>query len=240
MTPFVSAERVRDILRRADSWLVNPDGSTIHLMPEDAAALDAALAGLDSTRQRYRTIVADPPWPGMWWAGGDRKAGLSSGSTRVYEQAEAAYELMSIEEICALPVRELVDVDAHLYLWVPDAHLVEGNAARVVRAWGFEPRRTIVWHKANPGLGKFPRPAHETILIAVRGHLPFALTDEPSVQSWKQPYANGAKVHSAKPDGMLDLVERASPPPRLELFARRQRLGWDTWGNEALEHVEIA
>lgn len=190
---------------------------------------------------RYRTIVADPPWPGLWWSGGDRKAGLSSGSTRVYEQAEAAYELMSIEDICALPVAALVDVDAHLFLWTPDLHLIEGNAARVARSWGFEPRRVLLWWaKRNYGLGKFPRPAHEAVLVCARGSLPFTATDVGSVQEWKQPYANGAKVHSAKPDGMVDLVERVSPGPYLELFARRQRLGWDTWGNEALGHVEIA
>jgi hypothetical protein len=61
------------------------------------------------------------------------------------------------------------------------------------------------------------------------------------VQFWRQPYApgGGGKIHSAKPEAFLDLVEQLSPGPRLELFARRQRLGWDTWGNEALEHVAI-
>lgn len=188
---------------------------------------------------KYRTICADPPWPGLWWAGGSRRAGLSSGSRRVYERAAAAYELMSIEDICALPIGDRVDVDAHLYLWTPDLHLIEGNAARVARAWGFEPGRIIVWRKANPGLGRFPRPAHESILVCSRGKLPFRLADEPSVQDWKQPYANGAKVHSAKPDGSYDLIERASPGPYLELFARRQRLGWDSWGLECLNHVQL-
>jgi N6-adenosine-specific RNA methylase IME4 len=55
---------------------------------------------------------------------------------------------------------------------------------------------------------------------------------------WRQPYAHG-KIHSAKPEAFIDLVEQVSPPPRLELFARRNRLGWDTWGNEALCHVAL-
>ena len=46
-------------------------------------------------------------------------------------------------------------------------------------------------------------------------------------------------AHSAKPDAFIDIVEQVSPGPYLEMFARRQRLGWDTWGNEALEHVSI-
>lgn len=189
---------------------------------------------------RFATVVADPPWPGLWWSGGDRKAGISSGSTRVYEQAEAAYKLMSIEDICALPVADLVDVDAHLFLWTPDLHLIEGNAARVARAWGFEPTRVLLWWaKRNYGLGKFPRPAHEAVLVCKRGSLPFAASDVASVQEWKQVYENGAKVHSAKPDGMLDLVESVSPGPYLEMFSRRARLGWHTWGDEALHGTEL-
>lgn len=80
---------------------------------------------------------------------------------------------------------------------------------------------------------------HEPILIATRGGAtPEAITRGLGVIFWKQPYALG-KIHSAKPDGFLDLVENLSPAPRLEMFARRQRLGWDTWGNEALQHVEM-
>jgi len=71
--------------------------------------------------------------------------------------------------------------------------------------------------------------------------LPFALNNVPSVQTWNQPRGkmNGGKQHSRKPDGFLDLVERNSPGPYLELFARRARFGWDYWGNESLETVEM-
>lgn len=188
---------------------------------------------------RYRTIVADPPWVGDWWPHGSRQAGASSGCNRIYPATLPTYGLMPFADICALPVSDLAADDAHLYLWVPDKHLVEGNAARLARAWGFEPGRLIVWHKRNMGLGKFPRPAHEAVLLCSRGTLAYGVSDVPSVQAWKQPYDGGRKIHSAKPDGFLDLVERASPGPYLELFARRQRLGWDTWGNEALNHVDL-
>jgi N6-adenosine-specific RNA methylase IME4 len=191
------------------------------------------------TPERYRTIVADPPWPGDWWAGGSRRAGESSGCSKVYEASAPAYALMSIEDICAFSIESMVADDAHLYLWVPDRHLVEGNAARVARAWGFEPGRIVVWRKKNMGLGKFPRPAHEAFVVCTRGSLPFAVTDEPSVQDWKQPYMGRAKIHSAKPDGMLDLVERASPGPYVELFARRARFGWDYLGDESLGTAKL-
>ena len=189
---------------------------------------------------KYSTIVVDPPWPGsQWWPGGNRRAGVSSGSVRKYEAKGPAYRQMSIDEICTLPVTWLAGEDAHLYLWAPDKVIIEGWAAKVVRAWGFEPGRQIVWVKQNAGLGHFPRPAHECFITARRGNMSYAVDSEFSVQYWKQPYANGAKLHSAKPDGMLDLVEKASPGPYLEMFARRARFGWDYWGDESLETAVV-
>jgi N6-adenosine-specific RNA methylase IME4 len=62
-----------------------------------------------------------------------------------------------------------------------------------------------------------------------------------SVQRWHAPRArnNGGRIHSAKPDGALDLVEQASPGPYLEMFARRARFGWDYWGDESLETATV-
>jgi N6-adenosine-specific RNA methylase IME4 len=153
---------------------------------------------------------------------------------------------MSVAEIQSLDVQTLVDDDAHLFLWAPDTFLINGTAKSVAEAWGFKPGRVLLfWAKPGFGLGHFPRPQHEAILVCRRGKLPFrdALTIG-SVQEWPQPYGPAgrsiAKIGSAKPDASLDLIERVSPGPYLELFARRQRLGWDTWGDEALCHVELA
>jgi N6-adenosine-specific RNA methylase IME4 len=90
-------------------------------------------------------------------------------------------------------------------------------------------------------MGAFPSPAHEAVLVCSRGSLPFTVTGEQSVQDWPQPYWKGRKLHSAKPEAFLDLVERASPEPRLEMFARRARLeGWDYWGDQSLNTAEVA
>jgi N6-adenosine-specific RNA methylase IME4 len=149
---------------------------------------------------------------------------------------------MPLEWIKKLPVGDLADSDAHLYLWVPARFNREGSGVDVVRAWGFECVSEIVWAKPSFGLGKFPRPQHEIMLVCRRGTLPFALNNEGSVQGWKQPRGkgNGGKIHSAKPDGSYDLIERASPGPYLELFARRARFGWDYWGDESLGTAELA
>lgn len=187
---------------------------------------------------RYKAIVADPPWR-VSGSQGDGRPWASKGGRRSRETF-FPYETQTLEWIEALPVGELASPHSHLYLWVPARFNREGHGVDV-RAWGFEVVSEIVWDKLNFGLGKFPRPQHEIVLVCRRGKLPFQVNNVGSVQRWHQPRAkgNGGRIHSAKPDGFLDLVEQASPGPYLELFARRQRLGWDTWGDEALEHVEF-
>lgn len=182
---------------------------------------------------RYRTIVADPPWPFKW-------NGAAGGKRR--NATPLRYPLMTIAAIHALPVSELAAPDCHLFLWVtPELHRL-GEGVKTAQAWGFEPLDEIIWEKPNIGVGVFPRHVHEPVLIARRGSIAFSGPfNVRSVQKWSQRHAGGGKgkEHSAKPDGLLDLVERHSPGPYLEMFARRNRLGWDTWGNEALEHVEL-
>ncbi len=147
---------------------------------------------------------------------------------------------MTLEQIAALPVGDLADEQAHLYLWTTSKLNARGVGHRIAEAWGFDWAGEIVWRKANWGFGLFPRPQHEILLVARRGKLPFQRRDVGSVQDWAQDYsANGGKRHSAKPDGALDLVESNSPGPYLELFARRARFGWDYWGDESLGTAEM-
>jgi N6-adenosine-specific RNA methylase IME4 len=191
--------------------------------------------------KRYTTIVADPPWPIAWTGGGAvRTNGRGERHFNHKFKSDLPYERMSIEEIVALPVTDLADSDAHLYLWVPDQFLIDGSAAQVALAWGFKPGRLLIWRKTGYGLGRFPRPQHEAIVVCRRGNLPFNVADVGSVQTWKFPYENGARAHSRKPDGAIDLIERASPGPYLELFARRARFGWDYWGDQSLGTAALA
>lgn len=180
---------------------------------------------------RYRTVIADPPWeiPKRMGAGGRRK-----------RTTEVPYSFMSLDQIKDLPVGELADEQAHLYLWSTRRNFREGVAAEVARAWGFEPCGELIWGLRNGGMGGVMGNGHEPILLAARGGLPWPKDELPvGVIFWKQPYGRG-KIHSAKPDGLHDLAEKLSPGPRLELFARRARFGWDYWGNEALQTVEMA
>ncbi len=197
---------------------------------------------------KYRTIVADPPWPiAMFDGKGSRRASnavraIARDPDKLYPLKPLPYNTMSIADISSLPIADFAEREAHIFVWTFDRFVYDGTTARVIEAWGFRPiPRMFVWHKASAGLGMAVRPAHELIMVGRRGSRGFRSTSGSvlSVQTWKQPYDHG-KIHSAKPDGMQDMVEQLCDGPYLELFARRQRLGWDTWGNEALNHVEIA
>jgi N6-adenosine-specific RNA methylase IME4 len=174
---------------------------------------------------RYRTIVADPPWevkqpPKTFGASGN---------------APLPYQTLTLPQIAKLPVRELADERAHLYLWVVNRHVRHSHA--IAEAWGFRPSMLLTWCKEPMGQGPGYEFASTTefVLFARRGkaEYPPPLRVNRNWWIWKR------GPHSAKPEAFLDLVESVSPGPYLEMFARRQRLGWDTYGNESLEHVQL-
>ncbi len=185
---------------------------------------------------KYRTIVADPPWDhsdgtGLSLAGG---GGLVmgdpwAGQTRT---TKVPYSCMSVDEIAAIPVDRMADSEAHLYLWTTNRFLRQSY--EVAETWGFLPVKPLVWCKSPKGFmgGSFTSSV-EYILFARRGSLAHLSRAGTQWWTWKR------GKHSAKPEAFLDMVEAVSPGPYLELFARRQRLGWHTWGNEALQHVEL-
>ncbi len=189
---------------------------------------------------RYRTIVADPPWhySGQWPLGALGKAdAVRNGDAVDYRRASAIpYPTMSVEEISALPVADLAGAQAHLYLWTTNKYLPESFA--VVSAWGFRYSQTLIWAKTPMGIGPGGTWSQSTeyVLFCRRGVLNTAKRWDSTWFNWPRM----GKAHSRKPEAFLDMVEATSPGPYLELFARRQRLGWDTWGNEALDHTNGA
>jgi N6-adenosine-specific RNA methylase IME4 len=166
----------------------------------------------------YRTIVADPPW---------RYIGQST------SRATAPYDTMTLGELVALPVMDYVDDDCHLWLWTTNAFMEDAH--RLQRAWGFKPVTIVTWCKPGPGVGYYVRNNTEHLLLGSRGRP--AVPEHKPLASWYQwPRA----AHSEKPAHAYDLIEQVSQPPFLELFARSQRLGWESWGNEALCHIDLA
>lgn len=170
---------------------------------------------------KYRTIVADPPWPSM-----------HQRSTYHRGKPERHYATMPVDAICEMDVDALAAPDAHLWLW--GVNRVMEDAYRVVRAWGFTPMSLLTWCKKGPGMGYYLRNNTEHCIFATRGKP--MVPDKAAIASW---YLWPRNRHSEKPDPFYDLVEQVSPSPRVELFARRERLGWDCWGDEVHSTVEI-
>lgn len=186
---------------------------------KDAAAAPAGI---------FPTLVADPPWQ------------YENVATR--GAAENHYPTLSLDQLCgraALPdgqnlvadiVRPSIPENAHLYLWATSPLLQD--AFKVLDAWGFTYKTSLVWVKPQPGIGNYFRSQHELVLFGVRGQLPVLDKSQPSWFEAKR------TRHSQKPERLYEMVERASPAPYLELFARPlpligARQGWKTWGNEA-------
>ncbi|MEA2442453.1 MAG: hypothetical protein QOH76_3877 [Thermoleophilaceae bacterium] len=144
---------------------------------------------------------------------------------------------MSLEEIKALPVAEVCCEKAHLYLWVPNALLGEGLST--MAAWGFDYKTNLVWLKTRRdgapdgrGVGFYFRNVTELVLFGIRGK------DNRTLAPGRRQVnliAETKREHSRKPDQMHEVVERCSPGPYLELFARAPRPGWHVWGNEVTD-----
>lgn len=134
---------------------------------------------------------------------------------------------MSIDDLAKLPIADFAGSDAHLWLWITNAFIGEGLHKPLLDAWGFRPLTIVTWCKRQPGVGYYLRNNTEHCILASRGR-PMVPANKP-LSTW---YVWPRGRHSQKPDAFYDLVEQVSPGPYLEVFARRQRMGWDTWGNE--------
>jgi N6-adenosine-specific RNA methylase IME4 len=131
---------------------------------------------------------------------------------------------MDIEEIKAMPIAEIADENAILWLWTTNAHL--RVAFDVVEAWGFEYRTLMTWVKNQMGTGEWLRGQTEHCMLAVRGKPVFLHGSHSTV------IEAARREHSRKPEEFYGLVEATSPGSKVELFCRQQRAGWQVYGNE--------
>ena len=182
--------------------------------------------------QTFGTVMADPPW----------RFTNRTGKVAPEHKRLSRYPTLTLEEICGLPVADHLSDRAHCYLWVPNALLPEGLA--VLRAWGFDYKSNIVWHKVRKdggsdgrGVGFYFRNVTEILLFGTRGKqartLPPGRRQVNMLQTRK-------REHSRKPDEQYDLIESCSWGPYLELFGRGVREGWTVWGNQADEDYKPA
>ena len=175
---------------------------------------------------KFRTILADPPWPQPVQTGGKRKRAKGGPSDR-------PYRTMSVEQIAALPISDYAADGCHCWLWTTNAFLEPGF--EVMRRWGFRYLAPIHWVKPS-GFGNYVIHRTQTLLLGYFQRCTFdQLRYFPNVIETGDPVR-----HSEKPAAAYDLIERVSHGPRLELFARRQRDGWDVSGDEIESTVPIA
>lgn len=194
------------------------------LLSNEIAASESLSSGSLQGR-RFGTILADPPWQFQ-----NRTGKMAPEHKRL-----ARYGTMKLDEIAQLPVERLALDTAHLYLWVPNALLLEG--LKVMEAWGFTYKTNIVWHKIRKdggpdgrGVGFYFRNVTELVLFGVRGKN--ARTLAPGRRQVNM-VKTQKREHSRKPDELYDIIEDCSPGPFVELFARGPRKNWANWGNQS-------
>jgi len=171
--------------------------------------------------KKYNVIYADPPWT--------FKTFSDKGKDR---SPENHYNVMSLKDICNLPISKIANDDSVLLMWVVDPLL--DKAFEVINAWGFKYKTVgFTWAKTNKksmgfftGLGYWTRGNPEMCLLATKGK-PKRLS-----KSVPQLVVEQRREHSRKPDIMYNHIENLLEGPYIELFARTQRSGWDSWGNQ--------
>lgn len=176
-----------------------------------------------NTDNKYKIIYADPPW--------------RYSDNGCNGSAEKQYQTMNLNDICNLPIKDISDKNAVLFMWVTYPMLKEG--LKVIESWGFK-YKTIgfQWIKTNRknkntfffGLGRWTRGNTECCLIATRGKI------SRINNSISQLVIEPLQHHSKKPDNVRGLItDLVGDLPRIELFARNRTEGWDVFGNEVKE-----
>ena len=178
----------------------------------------------------YKIIYADPPWSYQVW------------SKELNSSAAGHYPTMKLENICNLKINGIADKDSVLFLWATAPNLEE--AFKVISAWGFTYKTiAFTWIKQNKkqptlflGMGYYTRANAEFCLLATKGKPLKRIS-----RSVRQVIISPIEEHSKKPDEARErIVELFGDLPRIELFARQKTDGWDVWGNEAPDGLDLS
>ena len=169
--------------------------------------------------KKYNIVYADPPW--------QYKESWGNG--------QVGYDTMTNDDICKLPVRDILEDQAHLYLWVTNPFIAEG--LEICKEWGFEYKTLITWvklysnGKPEMGMGYYFRGCTEHIIFGVKGKMK---CKNKTTKNMFQ--AVNSNRHSEKPHQVREMIVNSSGDlPRIELFARHRFKGWDAWGNQVEE-----
>lgn len=182
--------------------------------------------------EEFGAVLADPPWPFR-----DRGSRFSPDFEGQELADQSKYQVMTVADLCDMgwAVKYVTASDSFLFLWCPNALVLDGTATRLARAWGFEPKQLVPWvkvtndrKKPRMGGGHYTRVCTEQLVLCRRGKAKVLRRDVPGVI-----HAPRGDVHSRKPIECYGLIEKLVSGPYLELFARRQFSSlWTAWGDE--------
>ena len=185
--------------------------------------------------KKYQIIYADPAWSYY------NDSTAKQDCTTVKGMRRPPYSVMSSTEIMNLPIEQISDDNAILFIWTTDYHLAK--CIEVIKSWGFEYKTVgFVWAKKNKKgeqvcfMGAYTmKSGVELCLLATRGKDAHKLVKKHNVRA----YIESPRLeHSKKPDEVRQrIVELCGDLPRVELFARQTTEGWDVWGNEVESNV---
>ena len=181
-----------------------------------------------STNKKYNIIYADPPW-----RYNDTRSGPGFKNPNGAGGANKHYPTMSLEDICAIPVKDITDDSCMLFLWCTSSLLDYGF--EVIKHWGFTYKTMgFVWVKMTKdyskpysGMGHYTNQNAEFCLLGLKGKY------WREARNVKQIIQEPRNKHSKKPVEIRErIVSLCGDLPKIELFARETAEGWDSWGNE--------
>ncbi len=175
--------------------------------------------------RKYQIIYADPPW--------ELKAGAGNLHIPGQKSRPLAYPTMTIDEIKSLPVLEISDKNAVLFLWTTNKYIEQSYA--VARQWGFKPSTMLVWCKKpkGRGLGGTFGISTEYLLFCRKG------TFKAKERYWSTWFEAKRRAHSQKPEIARQIIEKCFEGEKIELFAREKTEGWEVWGNEVESDISL-
>jgi N6-adenosine-specific RNA methylase IME4 len=163
---------------------------------------------------KYRVIYADPPWA------------YENTMPDYMGVQDDHYQTLTVKQLCEMPVMEIANEDAVLFLWVTSPILAE--SFELIDAWGFEYKTSFIWDKVDHVMGHYNSVRHEFLLVCVRGSCPLD-----NKKLYDSVVTEPRSDHSRKPEIFREIIDTIYPNGnRIELFARKQTEGWDVYGNE--------
>lgn len=177
---------------------------------------------------KYDIIYADPPWQYKSKENVAVKSVLNG-------KLNTHYQTMTLDEIKSLPIKDISNDNSLLFMWVVSPML--DDCIEVIKAWGYKYSTVaFVWHKQKPNMGSYTMSECEIVLVGKKGKIP----SPRGARNIRQFLSEKKTKHSSKPEEVRLRIDKLFPSQsKLELFARQKSDGWDIWGNELDNDIEL-